>query len=149
LLVENYVQSPRLCLTTFLNCWSRNGHTKHNTTPLHTTHCITAHHRTTHRVRLASAHHGWHDASKCEPVTGRCCQRASPRCGHHACQTAAAAAPAAAAGAPVLTTSSTTQCTGAARSTHCAGARLVFYWCSPRLSPYIIPVLAASSTTMS
>ena len=65
MLVENYVQSPRLCLTTFLNCWSRNGHTKHNTTPLRTTYHITTHDRTTHRVRLASADHGCHDASTC------------------------------------------------------------------------------------
>jgi len=40
LLVENYVQSPRLCLTTFLNCWSRNGRTKHTATQ----HIVTTQH---------------------------------------------------------------------------------------------------------
>jgi len=85
-----------------------------NTTQHKNTQRTTSQHTTgRHRVRLASAHHGCHDASTCPSPAGVAKRLpGAATITHSNCQTAAAAS-AAAATAPVLDTSSTTQCTDA------------------------------------
>jgi len=129
LLVENYVQSPRLCVTTFLNCWSRNGHTKQNTTQpktqtAHITTQVTTRGRTEFALGVRSARMS---RSLHVPVAGGC-----------SCPRTAFPAPLAA----------TTQTYRRRRRRRSAGARHVIHHTVYRCSKHIdsVPALATSFT---